>query len=90
MISVVRRVEDVSVVQLIESDEFAKHLFDRFVDTLKRLKPFRHEHIGEFVMNRLHLSQPPKNPLLIRVRRKVIAGSSVTSHVEKHVGILWS
>lgn len=90
MISVVRRVEDVSVVQLVESDEFAKHLFHRFINTLKRLKSFRHEHIGEFVMNGFHLSQPPKDPLLIGIGRKVVAGSPVTSHIEEHVGILRS
>lgn len=90
MIAVIRSVEDVGVVQLAESHQFAENLFDSLVDALQRLQTFRHQQVGETVVDRFHFAEPAQNPLLVRIGRKVVAGRPVSRHVEKHVRILRS
>lgn len=90
MVAVIRRVEDVRVVQLSECDQLAKDPLHGFIHTLQRLKPFRHEQVGEAMMDRFHLAEPAEDPLLIGIGSKVIAGRPVSRHVEEEVSILRS
>lgn len=90
MIAVIGRVKDVGIFQLAERHQLAKNFLDSFVDALQRLEPFRHEQIGEAMVNGFHFAQPAEDPLLVWVGREIVARRSVSSHVEKHVRILGS
>ena len=90
MISMIRRLENVGVVQLAGSNQLAVNSLDGVVDTLERLETFRHEQVGELVMNWLQLVHPAKNSLLVRIGGKIVRRSVMTRYVEKHVRVLRS
>lgn len=63
--------------------------FHSGIDALESLKSLCHKNVGELFMNTLHFVSDLQNPLLVRIRSKVIRGSTVSKfRVTKELKII--
>jgi hypothetical protein len=90
VVSVVRGVDYVGVVQFAEGFQFFDDQLDGGVHRLEGLEAFGHQEVGELLVDRLHLLRHLENPLFVRVGGVVVGRGVVRGDVEEEVGILGS
>jgi hypothetical protein len=72
VVSVVRGVDYVGVVQFAEGFQFFDDQLDGGVHRLEGLEAFGHQEVGELLVDRLHLLRHLENPLFVRVGGVVV------------------